>query len=491
MKSITEPSDNEDSALSLDTVFNPPTKEQWVEVAVAGLSSSKDQTISMEQVRRTTLEGIPIEVLYDAADACVHLPRQASSSASWDNRVSIRIPGAADATDPNSLILAALAGGATSIELHTASAQALEPALRNVKLDIAPISLRCGTQFQACATELIRLAGAQGIAQNQLKNTFNADPLGALLEHGVTDSSIVEQLQEMASFVAASSAVRPQSAHVLVDTSIHHNAGASTVEELHGAIATGALYLETLLSSGMSVNDAYRQIVFQVAMDADVLLGVAKLRALRTLWWHVAQAMDNTISADQTVQIVSETSRRYLSKAESWNNHLRNLTAASAAMFGGADTLIVHPHDTLERGNRTTDNELGDRMARNVAIILERESGLSHVHDPMAGSYAVENLTQQLAQHTWQSLSSTDTAEGWLDELTSGRWQTRLSQTHKLRTELMQQEKKVAVGVNRFVDDKAPQKTSNDNTSAANQGLLTPVRDAQTFENGTTVGEAK
>jgi len=137
------------------------------------------------------------------------------------------------------------------------------------------------------------------------------------------------------------------------------------------------------------------------------------------------------------------------------------------------------------------DNELGDRMARNVAIILERESGLSHVHDPMAGSYAVENLTQQLAQHTWQSLSSTDTAEGWLDELTSGRWQTRLSQTHKLRTELMQQEKKVAVGVNRFVDDKAPQKTSNDNTSAANQGLLTPVRDAQTFENGTTVGEAK
>ena len=209
-----------------------------------------------------------------------------------------------------------------------------------------------------------------------------------------------------------------------------------------------------------------------------------------------------SISSNNPVFIVAETSRRYTSKLQPWNNHLRNLSASTAAFLGNANALIVHPHDAVLRSADSSDASLGDRMARNIAIILERECGLSKVHDPMAGAYAVENLTQQLMQHTWQSLATTDTSEGWLDELYSGRWQTRLAHTHRQRVTLMENEQRVTVGVNRFVQSdnvetgsinteqlsgkqSSGKKTANESAATDKSILpisLTLVREAEAFE---------
>ena len=499
--------------VSLDSVFTPPSRQQWVEMAVAGLDVAADAgEEALRQLRRTTLEGIPLDVLCDTADVTVTLPPDSSvddrGQMQWDNRLSADASGVG-LERLNAGILQALQGGITSIELHTASAERLAGALKNVQLDIASISLRAGADYESSASALRALASTQKVNEESLHCSFNADPVGTALsaDAGKANSPMTAQLEEMAYFAMSTSKSTPLTHSVLVDTAVHHNAGASTIEELHAALATAMLYLEAMLDAGMNVSDASGQIIFQVAMDTDVLLGVAKLRTLRALWLHTLQQMDNQmadkgdINGNNQVVIVAETSRRYTSRLEPWNNHLRNLSASTAAILGNANALIVHPHDALLRSDDSPDTALGDRIARNIAIILERECGLSTVHDPMAGSYAIENLTQQLMQHTWQSLMSTDTGEGWLDELCSGRWQTRLSHTHRQRVTLMEKEQRIAVGVNRFVQsDNLKPGTMFDKQSSGGQAAddmaatdkstspmaLQPVREAEAFEQALT-----
>ena len=482
---------------SPDSEFTPPTRQQWIEAAVAGLESGDSNNASnndaLLQLRRTTLEGIPLEVLYDTAQASFSTSTKASPSGSWDNRLPVHIDDTTGATGANTKILQGLEGGISSIELHATDPAIIAPCLQGAQLNIATVSLRASQSYQSCTKSLVELAAEQGIEQQALHCNLNADPVGTWLQTGTAAEPMAEQLRQMASFASATSKQLPLATSVLVDATIHHNAGASTVEELHAAVATATLYLEAMLNENISINDACRQLVFQVAMDADVLLQIAKLRALQALWQHVVLQIESTVPTVEPATVIAETSQRFISLMEPWNNHLRNLAASTAAAMGGASTLIVHPHDALQRTDEQHNPVLGDRMARNIAIILERECGLRKVHDPMAGAYAIENLTEQLMQQTWQSLAGTDTGEGWLDELQSGRWQTRLAHTHKQRVTLMEQDKRIAIGVNRFVQ------TSNvdspitvDLTSAViskldsddkqAKAVLAPVRDSASFE---------
>ena len=487
--------ENDSQGAAPDSEFTPPTRQQWIDAAIAGLGSgsdSNDNSQALQLLRRVTLEGIPLEVLYDGAKTSFSTRARTSASESWDNRLPVHVENGKDAAVANTRILEGLEGGISSIELHTNDSATIAPCLQGVQMNIATISLRTNQASQEFTKSLVQLAADQDMDQQALHCNLNADPVGSWLKSGTADQTMAEQLRQMASFASTTANHLPLATSVLVDASIHHNAGASTVEELHAAVATATLYLEAMLNEGININDACRQIVFQVAMDADVLLEIAKLRTLKALWQHVVLQIDSTATSEPAT-VIAETSRRFISQLEPWNNHLRNLAASTAAAMGGADTLIVHPHDALQRKHEKYDTTTGDRMARNIAIILERECGLRKIHDPMAGAYAIENLTAQLMQQTWQSLASTDTGEGWLDELQSGRWQTRLAHTHKQRVSLMQDEKRIAIGVNRFIQSSDADTSgeiirnsagitnpASDNKQA--KAALTPVRDAASFE---------
>lgn len=476
---MTSTTDSPEVPLSLNSAFSPPTRQRWAEMAVAGLGTEKSTMDALNELRRTTLEGIPFEVLYDSAEISLHLACDEKSTVTQDNRLCVKTD---DANRVSRDILQGLQGGITSIELHTGTPADISFALSGVDLDLATLSLRSADHYEACAKAFLDLACERHLDTNALRCNFNADPVSVALATGADESDMSLSLARMSSFVKTTAAKLPSSTCLLVDVALHHNAGASTVEELHAALATATVYLESLLDAGIPLGVACEQIVFQVAMDADVLIGVAKLRALRALWQTVVAQIDGPSTNQIRATVVAETSHRFLSTLQPWNNHLRNLCAGTAAMLGGADTLIVHPHDALQRSTKEFDTSLGDRMARNTPIILERECGLGKVQDPMAGSYAIENLTQQLMRHAWESLAATDTGDGWINELLSGRWQTRLTQTHHQRISLMQQDQRIAIGVNRFVQADGPVSTAPQDSGTTVAQALVAVRDAETFE---------
>lgn len=472
------------STPALDNAFDSANRDEWL----ASVNRSLPDGSTLEQISRKTLDDFDIQVLYDTCHSAEPV-QSLTSDAVWDNRLSVQSTENPAAT--NQQLLRGLNGGIVSVEVHTDLPDQLTTVLHGVDLRLAPVSVRAGQAYARAATQLRDITRSLDIDTQDCVFSLNADPVGTALANGGLDTSLPDALLAMAEFSKIAESEYPGFNIVLVDAALHHNAGASPVEELHAAIATAALYLETLLKAGIDSSTAKRQISFQLALDSDVLLGTAKLRALRRLWQHVSALIGNDQVASDTISITAETSKRQASRLDPWNNHLRNVSACASAAMAGAQSIIVHPHMHTES---EADRELAERVARNLPIILQREAGLLHVNDPFTGSYALESLTETLVLKVWESLQSIDTSERWLDELQQGRWQARLAETHKRRGELIDQGQQIMVGVNRYPPPDAwqdlqlagiePVKSSS-KTPAYQVPAVQAVRDAQPFEHET------
>jgi methylmalonyl-CoA mutase len=243
--------------------------------------------------------------------------------------------------------------------------------------------------------------------------------------------------------------------------------------------------MDSLMDAGLNGTDAAKQLAFQLACDADHLLNNVKLRALRQIWTHVAAAY----GAEQaTLNLVVETSQRMLSKREPWVNHLRNVNAATAAALGGAQTIIVHPHNRVDGHFIDDDISIAKRVARNTPIILSEESAMPFVADPMSGSYAVEQLTAELVDISWTAIQELESAGGLINALQTGDWQKGIAQAHAERVQRMHDNTDVRVGINQFNDAEVNAGTIDPNVqkpanieAAVVIDRLTPVREAQAF----------
>ena len=468
--------------VDLDHVFSPPTRDEWLTQALAGLPNHD----TLDSLSRKTLDDLSIAVLYDTApeNAYVHLGQHSGTAGSWDNR--LRIAGLNDST-ANKKMLEGLEKGNSSVELHVDQNTKLTDILSGIRLDILPLSLRCGNHYRSIAEQLHNYINDESISKETLTLSLNVDPIGDWL-NGTSDVEPTQgPLSEMASFAVEQRQILPQVQSVLVDTTVHHNAGATSKQELIAGLMSATLYLEALLNEGISLDQASQTISFQFACDADVLMGIVKIRCFCNLWRHLltefSKAHNTTISNDNLQpRIVVETSQRYLSTVDHWNNHLRNIAACSAAALSSVQTVLVHPHDRVGAWQAESDTSLGERIARNLPIILDRECGLTQVTDPMAGSYAIDTLTEQLSHSTWDALKEFDSAEHWVKALIDGQWQQWLTESHENRTARLKSNDEIMVGINRYQPSENNSCADNTVLSTQSTARLQPVRDAEVFE---------
>lgn len=476
-------------SIDLDSVFSQPSHDEWLEMALAGLPNHE----SLDSLCKRTLEGLTIRVLYDSYDdgKSDSTFQTDLSDSGWDNRLCISC--GSDDTFTNKEIRKGLNAGFTSLQIQMNTATDLATVLKGVKLELAAVNLKSDNCYALAADAYLALAKTQALESQSLTCSFNADPVGTWLRGKSATQVDQSSLNALAKFASTISQHLPQAHTVLVDTTIHHNAGASAQQELVASIATASLYLEALLDGGLSLQQASRHIVFQTACDADILMGIVKIRSLKGLWQHllteVSKARNIQADADSAnINIVVETSRRYLSIQDHWSNHLRNIAACTAAALASANTIIVHPHDKVDGWQACENPEPGKRLARNLPIILDKESALTKISDPTAGSFAIETLTRQLISSSWQSLCDINTANTWIETLASGQWQNQLTQTHQLRVQRLRDKSNIMVGVNKF-NTQAPstnQSIGEKNTASPGESLLKAVRDAEYFENDST-----
>ena len=356
-----------------------------------------------------TADGIALEPLYRETDIATAsdasgMPGAApfvrgARQGAWAIRQAYEHP---DPEQTNRDILADLAGGVSAIELIVGargvaieSAADLDLALADVILEAAPVSLDAGADALSAAQLLrdkLRGVAAPGTA-------FNLDPLGAKLRGETLDAAACF------GFAASAAAELPHARALRADARLVHEAGGSEAQEIAYALNAGINYLRGLTATGLSAEQAAKTIAFALSIGPDVLIETAKLRALRLCWARVLEA-SNVPAGARAAYVHAFSSRRMMTRYDSWTNILRVTTATFAAAVGGADAITTYPlTDALG-----LPTPFARRVARNTQIVLLEECRLGHVADPAGGAWFVEKLTRELAERAWAIMQQLEAA---------------------------------------------------------------------------------
>ena len=452
--------------LALGAAFAPAERAAWQALVARALG---DRDFDATLVTRT-YEGLDLQPLYDRADARVAGAATRNDAgltrgtAGWEIRQSVDHPDPAAA---NQALLHELASGATAVTLvmdpageHAAGPgaagiflpdrTALATVLDGVYLQAARVALAPGPLFAGAAALMLDHLETAGVDPATARVHFGADPLAALARHGHLAMTLPEALSAMAEIAERSAATLPAARAVTVDTTVYHAAGADEVLDLAIALSTGVAYLRAMTDHGLSVAAALAEIEFSLAAGVDLFMTVAKLRAARRLWARVAEASGGAAAMALHVG----TAERVISRRDPWVNMLRATIAGFAAGIAGADSVAVAPYD--QGWGLPTD--FGRRIARNAQVILQEESALGQVIDPVGGSWFIEDLTERLAQAAWQRFQEIEAAGGVAAMLADGRLQAAVAEVWAARERDLAHRRTQIIGVNMFpnLDEEAP-----------------------------------
>ncbi|WP_329520913.1 methylmalonyl-CoA mutase subunit beta [Spirillospora sp. NBC_01491] len=471
--------------LELAAAFPPAERDRWREMVKGVLRKSGAATddTPLEEVEGllagASYDGVPIPALSTAGDAPPGRPGLApyvrevrpdgEGLAGWDVRQRHAHP---DPAVTREAILADLENGATSVWLALGDAglpvRALPEALRGVHLDLAPVVLDAGALTAEAAEAFLALVTERGNAAEAAGN-LGADPLGLAARTGTA-----VPLEPAAALAVRCAREFPGLRAVTVDATVHHDAGGGDAEELGGAVAAGVAYLRALTGAGLTVEEAFAQIEFRLAVNADQFLSIAKLRAARRLWARVA-GVSGAEGAEARIHAV--TSSAMMTRRDPWVNMLRTTVATFAAGVGGADAVTVQPFDA----RLGLPDDSARRIARNTQTLLLEESSLARVVDPAGGSWYVERLSEDLAQAAWDWFTDIEGAGGLAEALGSGLVGGRLAETWARRRTDIARRKAPLTGVSEF-PNLAETLPERDPAPRAPGGGLPVVRYAQDFE---------
>ncbi len=452
--------------LALAAEFPAVTEADWLAKVDQALKGAP-----LDKLVSKTYDGIDLKPLYTPADWDQNADQNGMPGASpftrggawrdplgppWHVRARLTHP---DPKAANKDALTDLVNGATALELVmtadptqggneaggvTVQTYAdLATLLDSVMLDLAPVSLKAGADAAAAAMALMGLWEEKGVSADDAVASFNLDPLGTLAAAGTLPYSVESAYKQMRHITAHSLKAWPKARAVGVNAAVYHVAGASEAQELGAALATAVAYLRALEEGSADLNDAAGSFTFTFALDADVFLGIAKLRAARRLW---ARVLEVSGLDPKPMVIEAETAQRMITAYDPWVNMLRTTAASFAGAVGGADSIAVRAFD--EAGGEAS--ALGRRSARNTQIILAEESHLGRVHDAAGGAGLFEVLTDELCEKAWGVFQSIEAKGGMAAVLESGAFAADITRTAEARAVNVARRKEQITGLNEF-----------------------------------------
>ena len=168
-------------------------------------------------------------------------------------------------------------------------------------------------------------------------------------------------------------------------------------KELSVLIRNANTYLQKLSERGIPIEDIAKVVQFSVPLGKSYFVEIARLRALKLLWFNLLNAWEAPIQSP----FIAVNFQPDAYSDDLYTNMIRATTMAMAAVQGGAGQLTVLPYDAGREEVASYPQAFGRRIARNVQHLLKMESALDEVADPAAGSYYIETLTRQLAEKAW------------------------------------------------------------------------------------------
>lgn len=354
----------------------------------------------------------------------------------------------------------------------------IEALLENIRIDLMEVNFKVDNSAELI--EIVeKLARKYNRNLEEVKGSVYCDPLSEISLAGKNNNDKNQAFEcllkgfEKAKYLS--------NFHCLtVDGSIFLNAGASSVTEMAFTLAEAVEYLNFLTDKGIDIDEASKHIRFNFASGSSYFMEIAKFRALRFLWAKIVNefGISKTDSAKMYVHAISSTLNKTV--YDPYVNMLRTTTETMSAALGGANSITVLPFDFVA----DKSSELGERIARNQQLLLKGESHFDKVNDPAAGSYYVENLTDELIENTWNLFLEIEEKGGYLAAFESGFITERINtEATKLSNDIASR-KKIILGTNEYANTLEHITDLADNDlKHTNELAIKEFRGAMEFEN--------
>jgi methylmalonyl-CoA mutase len=337
-----------------------------------------------------------------------------------------------------------------------------------IPLDEMSVSMTMNGAVLPCLAFYIVAAEEQGVAQAKLDGTIQNDILKEFMVRNTYIYPPEPSMRIVADIIAFTSANMPKFNSISISGYHMQEAGATAVQELAFTLADGMDYVRAAQAQGLDVDAFAGRLSFFFAIGMNFFMEVAKLRAARTLWSGIMQGFGAKDPKSWMLRTHCQTSGVSLQERDPYNNVIRTTVEALAAALGGTQSLHTNALDEAI----ALPTDFSARIARNTQLVLQEETGITRVVDPLGGSFYVEALTQELASKAWDLIQQVEAMGGMTKAVASGWPKAEIEKAAAEKQAGIDAGETVIVGVNRYrpANDETPELLVVDNKA---------VRDAQ------------
>ncbi|MCX7889077.1 MAG: methylmalonyl-CoA mutase [Rhodobacteraceae bacterium] len=315
-----------------------------------------------------------------------------------------------------------------------------------IPLDRVSVSMTMNGAVIPVLASFIVAGEEQGVERRLLSGTIQNDILKEFMVRNTYVYPPEPSMRIVADIIEYTAAEMPKFNSISISGYHMQEAGANLVQELAFTLADGREYVRAALARGMDVDAFAPRLSFFFAIGMDFFMEAAKLRAARLLWHRIMEGFGARKPESLMLRTHCQTSGVSLQEQDPFNNVVRTAYEAMAAVLGGTQSLHTNALDEA----MALPSDFAARIARNTQLILQEETGITRVVDPLAGSYYVESLTAELAGKAWALIEEVEAMGGMTKAVMSGMPKLRIEETAARRQAMIDRGEEVIVGVNRY-----------------------------------------
>ena len=319
-----------------------------------------------------------------------------------------------------------------------------------IPLDQVSVSMTMNGAVIPILASFIVAGEEQGHDRSLLSGTIQNDILKEFMVRNTYVYPPEPSMRIIADIIEYTSTQMPRFNSISISGYHMQEAGANLVQELAFTLADGKEYVKTAIARGMDVDRFAGRLSFFFAIGMNFFMEAAKLRAARMLWHQIMTDLGAKEPRSKMLRTHCQTSGVSLQEQDPYNNVIRTAYEAMSAVLGGTQSLHTNALDEAI----ALPTDFSARIARNTQLILQEETGVSNVVDPLAGSYYVEKLTHDLAQEALKLMEEVDAMGGMTKAVASGMPKLRIEETAARRQAMVDRGEEVVVGVNKYRKDK-------------------------------------
>ena len=326
----------------------------------------------------------------------------------------------------------------------------------SIPLDKMSVSMTMNGAIIPVLAMFIVAGEEQGVDRSVLSGTVQNDILKEFMVRNTYIYPPEPSMRLVADIIDYTSREMPKFNSISISGYHMQEAGSTLAQELAYTLADGMEYVRAAMSKGLDVDAFAGRLSFFFCIGMNMFMEAAKLRAARQMWSKIMTDFGAKSDRSKMLRTHCQTSGVSLTEQDPYNNVIRTTVEAMAATLGGTQSLHTNSFDEAI----ALPTEQSARIARNTQLILQHETGMTDVVDPLGGSYYVEALTKDIADAAWDLIAEVEELGGMTKAVEVGLPKQRIEEAAARRQARVDKGEDVIVGVNKYrLEDEAELET--------------------------------